>query len=226
MVRNIFPWLSGLVSVITWFSRESIKSWFFDKVVHQMNPVESSLVEYGLPVAFGALCIWLFCRREGSSVATLPASASAAPGKPELKMSVSGGNIFTLQSPDLRDQLTGIALNVKVWNTGTPSVAISWNLNVIVPGRIPVRAQLTNITDQLPLGGAVNSLVIHPSESLERKTSATQIEMIPIDGILLFYVAIDKDVIMQSNVQLEISVRDVFGLETRVMHRMGDWMNR
>ena len=226
MLRNMFAFLNGLAAMVTWFFRESIKSWFFDKVVHQMNPWESALIEYGIPVAFGGTCIWLLWRRKGSSVATLRAEESAPSGKPELKVLICGGNVFTPEIPDLRDTHTGIALDVKVWNTGTPSVATEWNLNVIVPGRIPVRGQLTKIPDWLRLGGEFNSVVIRSSQSLERMTAASRVDMTPIEGTLLFYVAIKKDTVMQSPVALEVSVRDVFGVETVAMQRMGDWMRR
>ncbi len=48
---------------------------------------------------------------------------------------MSGGNVFNPDAPDLRNRLTGIALNLKVWNTGAPCVATDWTLAVIAQGK-------------------------------------------------------------------------------------------
>jgi hypothetical protein len=69
----------------------------------------------------------------------------AEPPKPELRLSMSGANVFTPDALDVRSRLTGVALDVKVWNTGAPSVATDWTLAVIPQGKTPVLGQLTEI---------------------------------------------------------------------------------
>jgi hypothetical protein len=50
--------------------------------------------------------------------------------RPELRLSLLGGNIFV---PDGAPELTGIALNARIWNTGEPSAATGWALTIIPP---------------------------------------------------------------------------------------------
>jgi len=91
--------------------------------------------------------------------------------KPNLKLSMYGANVFIPEAPDVRSKLTGIALNVKVWNIGGPTVVTEWNLFITAPGTVPVVAQLTRVPAHLRLGGPVNSAVIQGSDDLEPKTA-------------------------------------------------------
>ena len=45
-----------------------------------------------------------------------PSPSSVA--KPELRISMSGANIFVPGDPDIKNRLTGIALGANIWNTG------------------------------------------------------------------------------------------------------------
>lgn len=56
-MRNLF----GIVcTVVASFSHKAIEAWFFDKVVHQMNPYENFALQWGIPIGFAVLSIWLF----------------------------------------------------------------------------------------------------------------------------------------------------------------------
>jgi hypothetical protein len=163
-----------------------------------------------------------------AQLATMPLSVSQAPPpvqKANFHLSISGGNVFTPEAPDVRDRLTGIAINAKVWNTGNPSVATEWGLAVIPKGQIPVVAQLTTIPDQLRLGGPYNSVIIRSSDALNVKTAKEPI-VNPIDGTLLFYVKLQRSVVLDAATQVELSVKDIYGSETVVRQLMGNWLQR
>jgi len=155
-----------------------------------------------------------------------PREVESRTQRPELKLSISGGNVFLPDAPDLHNKVTGIALNAKVWNTGGPSVATEWNLFIIPQGATPLRAQLTKIPEHLKVGGAFNSLVIYASDALDAKTSQTQISSMPIEGVLLFYLPIPKVVIQAPSTRWELSVKDIYGNETRFNQLVGDWLTR
>lgn len=58
-MRKIVSALAGCGAVITWFSKETIKTWLFAQVLQFMNPDFGSLIEYGIPASFAALCLGL-----------------------------------------------------------------------------------------------------------------------------------------------------------------------
>lgn len=56
--------LSGGGTLTLWFSRGTVESWFFDKVLKVIEPYPtwSWAIEYGPPAVFAALTIWLLWR--------------------------------------------------------------------------------------------------------------------------------------------------------------------
>ena len=163
-----------------------------------------------------------------SSVEPEPASVAAIvpTAKPNLKLSMYGANVFIPEALDVRSKLTGIALNVKVWNIGGPTVVTEWNLFITAPGTVPVVAQLTRVPAYLRLGGPVNSAVIQGSDDLEPKTAKTQIFATPIEGVLLFYVALPKAAVLDQGTRWQLTVKDIEGSETTIDKRVGDWLSR
>jgi hypothetical protein len=51
-----------VVAIVDWFTRETIKTVFFDRVVHTMSPNADALIEYGPPLAFAAVGLYLLWR--------------------------------------------------------------------------------------------------------------------------------------------------------------------
>ncbi len=143
--------------------------------------------------------------------------------KPDIKLAMVGANVF---EPDMASVhgMTGIALNAKIWNTGSPSVATDWSLFVLTKNTPPIRAQLTGIPDSLRVGGPVNSIVIRSSDSLEEKTKLIDLTQIPVYGYLLFYVKMKRQVVLSQGTIFELCVKDIFGKETKIEQRMSDWL--
>src|SRR5436305_789368 len=60
------PPIAGFITlaaaIVDWFARETIKAWFFERVVHSMNPTADVLLEYGPPLALAGLGIYLLLR--------------------------------------------------------------------------------------------------------------------------------------------------------------------
>jgi hypothetical protein len=136
--------------------------------------------------------------------------------RPNLRLSLLGGNIFTPDAKDVRNRLTGIVLDISVWNTGAPSVATEWSLFVVAQNAAPVPAQVTEIPEALRLGGLINSAVIRSSESLQDKTKVTPISNAPVQGKLLFYVTMKLEIVRAASTRLELTVKDMYGTESRV----------
>jgi len=144
--------------------------------------------------------------------------------KPELRLSMSGGNVFVPDAADVRAHLTGIALDVQVWNTGAPSVATGWELSVVPPGFRPVSAQLTAIPEHLQLAGDINSKVLHAADALDVKTGTAPIGSIPVRGTLLFYVKLAQQIILSPSTRLELVVLDVYSSRSIARQTMGNWL--
>ncbi len=144
---------------------------------------------------------------------------------PELHLSILGGNIFT---PDnVNEQiLTGIALNIRIWNTGAPSFVSSWSLMVIPHEAIPILAQSTRIPEILRVNGVYNNAEICASDALDLKVKATSVETTPVEGTLLFYVKLPKKIVLGINTKLELIATDMYEKKTRKLQRMGDWLQR
>jgi hypothetical protein len=171
----------------------------------------------GICVFFG-LGAWLVILDRGSS-------EPPSPKNPDLRRSISeGGNVFIPVAEDLRvrDRFTGIALKAKIWNVGAPSVAIEWSLFVIPQNVTPVVAQLTTIPESLRLEGPINS-VIRASDSLEAKTKTVPVKMTPVEGVLLFVVPLTQEIVLIPSTRLELTVKDINGIETKVSKLIGDW---
>ena len=149
-----------------------------------------------------------------------------SPDKPELRLSLFGGNVFIPDAPDVRDRLTGIHLRAMIWNTGAPSVATSWALTVVPQAETPVRGQLTAIADRVRAAGSINSAVIRGADALDVKTRRESISATPVEGDLLFYCEIAKEVVMRPTTRLELAVKDIYGKESVFTQLMGDWLSR
>jgi hypothetical protein len=149
--------------------------------------------------------------RAGATTAPTPPSLPTPTQKTDLKMSVSGGNVFDPESPDVKGHYTGIALRTSVWNTGVPSIAVDWSLFVIPKGKSPIRAQLSGIPATLALRGPNGSTIIRAPEALDLMTIRNPVQTVVVEGVLLFYVPLQRSVILDADTNLELSVKDAQG---------------
>lgn len=141
---------------------------------------------------------------------------------PELHLTVSGANIFI---PNERPELTGIAVNARIWNTGAPSIVTNWSMKIIPNGETPVVAQLTAVPNVLRVTGISISTNILASDSLETKTNNTHVGITPIFGVLLFYVALPKNIVQANNTCWEITAKDINEKETKIVQLVGNWLH-
>jgi hypothetical protein len=148
------------------------------------------------------------------------------PEAPDFRLSIEGANVFDSDATDMRDRYSGIALNVTIWNTGAASRAMDWNLFVVPQGIEPVLAQFAQIPEVLRLGGQYNSVVIRRSEALDLKTKNTPLETAPVEGVLLFYVPLKKEMVQAPTTRWELVVKDMYGKESKVTRLIGDWAQR
>ena len=157
-----------------------------------------------------------------------PAGRGGAEGGsgPALRVSISGANVFAPDAKDVHNRLTGIALNARIWNTGIPSVATEWSLVVVPQNMTPVIAQLTSIPETLQLTGPISTAVIHAADALDTKTLTTPIGAIPVEGVLLFYVPLEREIVINPSTKLELTVKDIYSSETKAIQIIGEWLRR
>ncbi len=146
-----------------------------------------------------------------------------ASSKPEFHIALSGANVFI---PDLMPDVTGIAIDARIWNTGAPSIVTKWSMKIIPNGAPPVVAQLTAMPNVLTAIGPFNSTKLLASNSLEIKVRETQVSLTPISGVLLFYVSLPKTLVQANETNWEITAEDIYGKETKVVQLVGDWLQR
>jgi hypothetical protein len=150
---------------------------------------------------------------------------TAAYSMSDLRLSMLGGDVFIPHASDVRTY-TGIVIDAEVWNTGAPSAVVKWALMVIPKGKPPVSGQLTIIPKSLSLTGQYNNDVIYGADALDQKTRAKPVSTTPIVGKLLFYVYLEKSVVVAPSTRLELSATDIYERETTVSQIMGEWLQR
>jgi len=65
VLRSPVTIISGILSFVLWFTKETTSDWFFDKVLHEaVMPHWGAVVEYGPPVAFALICIGVIIRQQ------------------------------------------------------------------------------------------------------------------------------------------------------------------
>ena len=82
MLKKLLAFLSACGFFISWFSKETIKAWFFDGVVHVITPTEANLIDWGIPAAFAVLCIGLLIWRSPPKADTAMIHPADRPSTP------------------------------------------------------------------------------------------------------------------------------------------------
>lgn len=167
--------------------------------------------------------VWVFAAAIASLAFVLGVAIFVLYPRPDLRLTLLGGNIFV---PNGDNDLTGLALDVRIHNIGTPTIATGWKLEI--RNTNTTRAQLTKQPELLTLNGAARQVVLHASDSLERKAIYIPLRdgEAPREGWLLFYVPLTKHIVQSSDTILHLSVEDSRGHEFHTDQRMGDWLQR
>ncbi len=149
---------------------------------------------------------------------------------PNFRITLLGGNIFM---PDImsifckKEEITGIALLLRIRNGGADSIAVDWKLTVETPEHIlhaaPIKAP-PMLTLRSPGGKTV---VIQESDfSLEDKAAQTPLKCgaPPIQGWLLFCVKLPQKEVLLDDTILKLTVEDFAGRTScPAIQRIGDW---
>jgi hypothetical protein len=143
--------------------------------------------------------------------------------RPEFHLTIPGANIFI---PDAQPTWTGVGVDARIWNTGAPSIVTDWSMKIVPNGGDAVNAQLTAMPNVLSATGSFNSTKLLAANSLEAKTRDTPVGATPVEGVLLFYIALPKAAVQAPDTRWEITVKDIYESETRVTQLIGDWLSR
>ena len=157
-------------------------------------------------------------------MATETAETAETAEPTNFKISLLGGNVFI---PDSNKNFTGIALEVQIRNSGQPSIAIDWKLNIIRNGQ-PYPAQFAKPPPKLTLQGEKTGRIIVRRSNLQLPELAAmkplRLEDTPIQGGILFYIRMPQADILAAETILELSVEDITGKRFFTRQKIGDWM--
>ena len=142
---------------------------------------------------------------------------------PDIHISLLGANVFI---PDSEPNLTGIAIDARVWNTGRPTNITEWKLEILPNGKDPVLAQFTKMPNVITAKGKINSASIRLRDSLADKSLENKIAQTPVEGVILFYVSLPKAVVQNDTTVWRLSIKDLDERETTTSHLLGDWLKR
>ena len=155
--------------------------------------------------AIGILFEWSFLEHRA-----VPLPQRTVASTPQFRLLfLNSGNIFVYSPPGLHGSLTGITLDAKIWNTGTPSVVSSWSILVDPENGNSAGGQSVEIRAPMHIKGRYVSPTIRPSDSLDAKTAFTKVGQTPVEGTLLFYVPLRESDVLNSTVTL--TAKDIYG---------------
>jgi hypothetical protein len=156
-------------------------------------------------------------------------TASAEPqGKhrPKLMLAMTGVNVALTDTGSEHERLTGMGINVKLWNAGAPSVATEWLLYVTPEGAASQFAQLVPGKEPIRTDGPIGSFLLRVPETFEVKTKSKPIQSTPIEGTLFFNVAMKRETVLAPTTRLDLIVKDADGKETKATKYMAEWLQR
>ncbi len=119
---------------------------------------------------------------------------------------MTGLNIFHIDNSNL----SGILIDTKIWNTGTPCAIIEWILRITPKEQSTQKAHYRNIPETFTLSGNP-TITIHSSESLEYKISTNEINNTPIEGKLYFCTKLTLETVTNPSTIFNLSVKDITG---------------
>lgn len=205
---RIYSGLRGLAGIWGAF----VSAWWVGAVI---------ALPLGAKIAFGVAGVFLIMAVAGHFGAWLRERKDAK--RPSFSLKLLGGNVFV---PTGEPTLTGFALVARIHNTGGPSFATNWCLNVVLPGGAKVSAQLTSPPPTLTLPGSPP--LTRDDFSLEDRAGSAPLlrDDPPIESRILFYADILKPEVVAPDTVLELTVEDVDGRCASTHQRMGDWLSR
>lgn len=216
---NAAKWVLALAWSLSTFSL-----YRFAPILHQPLVPRLLWTMLGASV-MGLLLVWLAGWMSVRPNAFQPITQA---NPPDFKITLLGSNVFI---PDQDPILTGIALEVRIRNSGGESIATDWALTITPIGGQPIRGQLTKPPESLTLKGVNTSRTIKLRQddfSLERQAMSSPLKPNDpsIQSQILFYAPLPKAEVMAPDTVLTLTVCDFAGHTFSANQRMGDWLSR
>lgn len=166
-----------------------------------------------------ALLLW------GARSAATPGKAidkapSTTSSKPDFRLTLP--NIEIMDVRGSIGQLSGIVLDVEVWNLGEPSVITEWGLRVTPPGMGPIKAHFT-MPPPVLRGGVSQTVIMTAADDLSAKTKFDPVGRAVVPGKLLFYLVAHDSLILNDKTRIELCLKDLYGAETVVSQELEKW---
>jgi hypothetical protein len=156
----------------------------------------------------------------GRALSTEPQSRR----RPKLMLAMTGVDVSLTDPNNTHEHLTGIGINVKLWNTGAPSVATEWLLYIVPEGGAPLLAQSVQVQEPIRADGPIGSYILREPESFEVRTKTSPVQSTPVEGKLFFNVAMKRDLVLAPTTRLDLIVKDVDSKETKATKYMAEWL--
>jgi hypothetical protein len=136
-------------------------------------------------------------------------------------MNLLGANIFTPNNAPSNFK-TGIAIELDIWNTGEPSIALGWKLAATLADGTRVAGKYTKIPKVFNAEGEQTFNLIE-ADALDLKTRDEDVGRRPVTGQLLFYFGVEQHQLMNENTVLELTVMDAYENVFSSERRLGNW---
>jgi len=184
----------------------------------RLNVSEGSALEIFSPDGTGGIFA-----AGGSEIDQQPGSKISISGlKPsDINVDWLGANIF---SPTGKPRLTGILLELKIWNAAQATFITKVQLTVTTPDASPVLAQLSTVGPAgMTLPGDPPRTFFKDNLLTERLSQPIRASEPPVEGELLFYVAAARTKVLHKDTILELTITDSQNQAKTFRHRRGDW---
>lgn len=151
--------------------------------------------------------------------------AASIPDKvPDIRFLLQGGNIYT--SSNDSKPLTGLCLDVKIWNLGGPSFPVTWQLFIRAPGMERTGAHFSKMPEKLYPAGSNSNVILYSRDEIENKMIEGQVPNRPTNGWVLFYAELDQSLISEAETIIDLTMIDQRERHFSCTQRMGDWFTK
>lgn len=135
--------------------------------------------------------------------------------KPQLHISIRNINVFEANNASY-GKVTGIILEVSIWNTESSTFAVDWRLTATRTEKGRVSA-----------AGPFDLSSMSSEQGLDRRTENISVNDRPVTGKVLFYFradALSRSALLDPRAEIALSVKDAYGNITEDNELTARWL--
>lgn len=151
-----------------------------------------------------------------------PRQPKLLPDRPLFEIMFDNAAVFVPTPGQLGAHLkTAIAMDVKVWNLGSPGHIVQWILHVTPINEQPDILRAIAIANDIRVGGSP-AIIIERKESLIEKCEKELVGTTLVRGKILFLSTLEQAIVADANTRWSLIAIDSHGRESRYTARVGD----